>query len=76
MSEAGLEVVSLIRWCYISDYIFACKTRRLKYNHEYVKDSLDTVDESGAVPVPLCELVEGLHYSEMQTSELQEQLSS
>ena len=38
-----------------------------------MKDSsLDTVGESGADPVPLRELVEGLHYSEMQTSELRE----
>ena len=38
--------------------------------------SLYTVGESGADPVPLRGLVEGLHYSEMQTSDLREQLSS
>ena len=32
--------------------------------------------KSGADPVPLHELVEGLHYSEMQTSALRELLSS
>ena len=42
-----------------------------------MKDSsLDTVGDSRADPVPLRELVEGLHYSEMQTSKFQEQLSS
>ena len=42
-----------------------------------MKDSsLDTVGDSGADPVPLRELVKGLHHSEMQTSELREQLSS
>ena len=76
--RSRIEVVSLvqIRWCCIPNCIFACGARRLKCNHEYVKDSsLDTVGDSCADPVPLCELVEGLHYSQMQTSELQEQLS-
>ena len=42
-----------------------------------MKDSsLDTVVESGADFVPLRKLVEGLHYSEIQTSELQETLFS
>ena len=38
--------------------------------------SLDTVGDSGTDPVPLCELVEGLHHSEMHTSELLEQIFS
>ena len=42
-----------------------------------MKDSsLNTVGDSSADPVPLGEMVEGLHYSEMQTSEFREQLSS
>ena len=59
-----LEVVSLVLicWCCISDCIFACGARKSKCNHEYVKDSsLDTVGDSGADPVPLRELVKGLH---------------
>ena len=36
-----------------------------------MKDSsLDTVGESGAHPVPLHELVEGLHYCEVQTQRI------
>ena len=69
----------LIHWCCISDCIFACGAKRSKCNREYLKDrSLvhDTVGDLGAGPRPLHELVEGLHYSEMQTSELREQLSS
>ena len=66
-SQQNWKVVSLalIRWGCISNCIFACGARGSKYNHEYVKDSsLDTVSESGADFVPLCELVEGLHYCE------------
>ena len=40
------------------------------------ESSLDTVGDFGADPVPLRELVEGLHYSELKTSELREYLSS
>ena len=54
-----------IRWCCILDCIFACGARRSKCNHEY--SSLETVGDSGADPVPLGELIEDLHYCEMQT---------
>ena len=77
--QSDQKVVSLvwIRWGCTSECIFACGARGSKCNHEYVKDSsLDTVGESSADPVPLRNFVEGLHYSKMQTSELQEQISS
>ena len=72
-SQSDREVVSLalICWGCIPDCIFACGARESKYNHEYVKDSsLDTLDESGPDPVPLCELVEGLHNCEVQTQRI------
>ena len=72
-----LEVVSLalIRWCSIPGSVFTCGAKRSKCNHEYVNDSsLDTVGKSGADFVPLRELVAGLHYSKIQTSELREKL--
>ena len=70
-SQQDQKVVSfiLIRW----GCIFDCGASAIgsKCNQEYVKDSsLDTVDESGANPVPLRELVEGLHYCEVQTQRI------
>ena len=45
--------------------------KRSKCNHGHLKDrSLDTGGESGADPVPLRELVEGLHYCEVQTQQI------
>ena len=72
-SQSDRKVVSLalICWGCISDCIFACRARRSKCNHEYVKNSsLETVGESSADPVPLRELVENLHFYEVQTQRI------